>query len=125
MAYEIPGFKLGTLLAGADLTGSQYRFVKVNSSGVVVAVAAITDNPIGVLQNAPASGMPCEIMVMGVSKVKAFAALVAGVNLGCGTDGRGLTAATAGTTICGVVLEPVSNQNELATAMINCTARVV
>ena len=33
MAYEIPGFKLGTLLAHADLRGAQYCFVAVNTDG--------------------------------------------------------------------------------------------
>jgi hypothetical protein len=43
----------------------QYTFVKLNSSGEAIAVAAATDVPIGVLQNAPTSGQEAEVLVVG------------------------------------------------------------
>ena len=119
MAYEIPGFKLGTLLAGADLSTHQYKAVKVNSSGAVVLAAALTDACIGILQNAPTSGQPCEIMCDGVTKFKAGAAVTAGVGLSCGTDGRPITGTGVGTPQIGVALEGVANANEIGTALIS------
>lgn len=52
-----------TFIAGEDLSSDQYKFVKLNSSGQVVKAAAAA--AIGVLQNAPASGEPAEIALMG------------------------------------------------------------
>lgn len=56
--------------AGADLSAQQFRFVKLDSSGNVVAIAAVTDRSIGVLQNKPTSGQAAEIAIDGVVKVK-------------------------------------------------------
>lgn len=123
MAYEVPGFKLGTLLAGADLSTHQYKHVKLNGSGQVVTCAAVTDVSIGILQNAPVAGQPVELMSNGVTKFKAGAAVPTGSNLSCGTDGRGIVAAGAGTPVTGVVLEGVANANEIGTALINLPNR--
>jgi len=69
MAYEIPGFVLGTELAGADLSAAQYRFVDgVDGDGIHLAVAA--SQPLGTLNNAPADGGVCEVVTSGVAKVK-------------------------------------------------------
>lgn len=61
--------------AGADLSALQYTFVKLDSSGNVVAVAAATDIPVGVLQNAPTSGHTAEVLVIGGTKLVASAAI--------------------------------------------------
>jgi len=69
MAYEIPGFVLGTLLAGDDLSAAQYRFV-VGTAGDAIGLAAAASQPLGTLNNAPAEGEVCEIVTSGVAKVK-------------------------------------------------------
>lgn len=122
MAYEIAtanAVKI-TLVAGADLSAKQYHFVKLNSSGQAVAVAAATDLPIGVLQNAPLSGQEAEILVAGGSKLVlggtvAAAAIVspsaagAGVAIVAGTDttkfavGQALTGGASGEIITAIV----------------------
>lgn len=92
MAYEKPNEML-TLEAGADLSASQYRFVKVTGGQTCGAVAAATDHPIGVLQNKPdAAGRAAAIMVEGISKAKAGAAIAAGANLTIDAVGRVVTA---------------------------------
>ena len=53
-AYEKDGQIVIQKAAGADLSSSQYHFVKF-SSGSVIECAAATDVPSGVLQNAPES----------------------------------------------------------------------
>jgi hypothetical protein len=74
MAYEISNYSVKvTLVAGADLSALQYTFVKLNSSGEAIAVAAATDVPIGVLQNAPTSGQEAEVLVVGGTKLVASA----------------------------------------------------
>lgn len=122
MAYEIaPAVLKITLVAGADLSTHQYKFVKMNGSGQAVLCTAVTDVPIGVLQNDPKSGQEAEITVIGGTKVKAGVALAIGDAIGTdatstaqvvtvGTEttvynvGRVLTAATSG----------------LASALVNC-----
>jgi hypothetical protein len=59
-----------SLEAAADLSALQYTFVKRDTNGRAVAVAAATDIPIGILQNKPkALGQMAEIVVIGISKV--------------------------------------------------------
>ena len=67
MAYQQAQTKI-TLKAGADLSSSQYFFVKIDTDGDVV-LAGNGENAIGVLQNAPAEGEAANIAVAGVSKV--------------------------------------------------------
>lgn len=124
MAYEIPGLLL-TLTAGGDLSSSQYKFVKLNSSGQAVDIAAVTDIPIGVLQNSPASGDSATIMVHGVSKVQGDADLTKGNQIGPSVDGQAAAyAAGTDTTkyIVGQVLEDNTAAAGLITATIDCLA---
>ncbi|MGD9504559.1 MAG: hypothetical protein AB7W37_06590 [Syntrophobacteraceae bacterium] len=55
--------------AAEDLSNDQYRIV-VLDTGAVRRPNATTDVPLGVLQNAPASGEAAVVRVMGVSKVR-------------------------------------------------------
>ena len=68
MAYEIPGFVLGTLVAGDDLSSAQYRFV-VGTAGDEVGLCGAGLQPLGSLNNAPEEGDVCEIVTSGVAKV--------------------------------------------------------
>lgn len=83
--------------AGADLSTKQFYVVKDNGSGAAVVVAADTDLPLGILQNAPASGQGCELGV-GPNVVKGI--LGGNVAKGdlVGPDGNGkLVKRTVGT----------------------------
>jgi hypothetical protein len=89
-----------TFPAGADLSANQYQAVKLNSSGQVVAVAAITDIPIGVLQNQPnAAGKAAEVVVFGGTKMVASAAITLPALVGVDTAGKAkkIAAGTDGT----------------------------
>ena len=55
MAYEENQLTI-TVPASADLSASQYKFMKLNSSGQAVLVTAQADLIIGVLQNKPEAG---------------------------------------------------------------------
>ena len=103
MAFEIPGFSM-TLVAGADLSSSQYTGVKVNASGQAVTTVN-GDDIIGVLQNKPTSGQAATIVTSGVSLMKAGSGgVTAGDNASCDAGGTVITSAT-GDSIVGVVLE--------------------
>jgi len=107
MAYESVGVDIGTLTASADLSSSQYYFVKMSGDNTVTVCAAVTDKPIGVLQNKPESGESAVVRVFGVSKVSADATLAAGNIIGTSADGQAQpVAAGTETTVfnCGQVI---------------------
>lgn len=122
MAYEIPCFSI-TLPAGGDLSSSQFKFVKLNSSGQVVDVAAATDIPVGVLQNKPASGGAAEVMVIGITKVQGDADLAKGNQIGTSSDGQAAAYVNGTDTtkyVVGQVLLDNSAAGGIASALINC-----
>lgn len=123
MAFEQPGLML-TREAGADLSAHQHKFVKLNSSGQVVAMAANTDKPFGILQDKPAaSGRACQVMVSGVSKVQGDANLAKGDQIGSSADGQAAAYVPGTDTtkyIVGEVLEDNAAAAGLATVAFNC-----
>jgi len=129
MAYEINPYAVKiTLVAGADLSAAQYKFVKLDSSGNVIVCSAVTDAPIGVLQNSPASGVEAEIAVAGVTKVVAGAAITTAnlqtTAIGTDTSGRAV-AKTLGTDttnfVVGRPLLAAGAANDVITAIIDCS----
>lgn len=123
MAYEVPGFMI-TLQAAADLSGQQFRFVKLDANGQVAAITAVTDIPIGVLQDKPgAQGRAANVMINGVSKVVGGANLAKGDQVGPDVQGRAV-AYVAGTDTtkykCGQILEDNSTAGGLCTMLFDC-----
>lgn len=124
MAYEQSQPLKLSIPAGADLSTHQYKFVKL-SGDTVILCAALTDNPIGVLQNKPTSGLPAEIVCIGVTKVVADAALATiGTQIGTSANGRA-DAKILGTDVtefvAGRTLSVAGAANELLTALVNCS----
>jgi len=125
MAYEINNYSVrATFVAGADLSTKQYTFVKLNSSGQVIAAAAATDIPIGVLQNNPTSGQEASVTIVGGTKIVASAAATLGTALNFGTSsaGKAATLAVTDTTkyVLGVYLEAPAADGNIVAAVINC-----
>ena len=88
MAYETGLVTIGTLTAAADLSSKQYHFVVLASATSVNVATAITNAPIGILQNAPTSGQSAIVAVSGVSKVVADGTLAAGNFIGTSADAQ-------------------------------------
>jgi hypothetical protein len=127
MATEISAYAVKyTAVAGADLSTHQYKFVKQNASGQVILCAAVTDKPIGVLQNAPKSGEEAEVVVIGGTKIKGGEALA--VDSTIGTDASGtaqVVVAGTETTVYAVgrvILSATTASGGLASALVNCLA---
>lgn len=123
MAYESPQICIGTLTASADLSDKQYHFVKLASATTVAICAAVTDKPIGVLQNNPTSGQVAEICLFGISKISADATLAAGDVIGTSADGQAqpITLGTETTVhVCGQAIEAGAAGTTL-TAFVNIT----
>lgn len=124
MAWESgPSLKIPGLTAGADLSAAQYKFVEMASATTVTVCNAATDRPIGVLQNAPASGDAAEVLAFGISKVSGDADLAVGDLIGTSADGQA-DAKTPGTDTTEYVVGRVLRENTAAggliTAAINC-----
>ena len=88
MAYESPLVTIGTFTAGADLSAKQYHFVVMASATTVNVATAITNAPIGILQNDPESGEQAVVRLSGVSKVVADGTLAAGNFIGTSADAQ-------------------------------------
>lgn len=126
MAYEVFGFRTGTLLAAADHSANQYRCVALDAAGKIVLATVAGQKVIGVLQNAPLANQPCDIVHLGICPVKAGAAFANGAALMSGvTTGKPVTAATVGSTIIGFAVESAAAADEIVSALINCGAGVV
>lgn len=87
MAFELDVFSQ-TRQAGQDLSTHKYKFVKLNSSGQVVLCSATTDVPYGILQNAPGSLQPAQVMRQGISRLVFGGSIATGAN-SVGTDAAG------------------------------------
>lgn len=111
-----------TFVAGADLSAKQYYLVKL-SAGTVIPCAAVTDVPIGVVQNNPLSGEAAEVVLLGGTKVVSSANLAAGVQIGTTTAGK-VAALVAGTDttkyVVGTLVTAAGADGVIGTAVINC-----
>lgn len=125
MAYCSPEIKLTGFTAAADLSSHQFKFVKITANNTVNICAAVTDTPIGVLQNTPASGEAAEIVGIGVTKVSGDEALSAGDIIGTSADAQAQVVVPGTETtvyIAGQVITGTSAAGGVATAAVNCLA---
>lgn len=125
MAYEIPGQQV-SFQAAADLSAQQFRFVKLDANGQIAAITAVTDIPIGVLQDKPgAAGRAGCVMLNGISKIVGGANLAKADQVGPDAQGRAV-AYVAGTDTTkykvGQILEDNSVAGGLCTMVFDCSA---
>lgn len=109
--------------AGGDLSAKQFHFVKLNSSRQVVICAAVTDLPIGVLQNNPASGETAVVCPLGRTKVVADEELAVGDRIGCSSDAQAQVVVIGTETtvfFLGQVDQAAGAAGNYATAWVNC-----
>lgn len=125
MAYEFgPSLKVSRP-AGADLTTAQYKFVKLEADGDVILCTALTDRPLGVLQNTASTGQIAEVLIAGGTKVLIG---TGGVSTGnpvfVAASATGITdtvgdASASAAYVLGTYLEDGA-AGAIATAVINC-----
>lgn len=123
MATDSPVVLQRTYTAGADLSGQQYRFVKMNTSGAIVPIAAAIDRPLGVLQNNPASGQAAVVMSIGITKLYAGGSIAPSDGISTSAAGLALTVNLSATTpiiIAGTALSTGTN-GAVITAMVSTT----
>lgn len=109
--------------AGEDLSNDQYRWVILVSDGTVRRPDSEAEVGYGILQNAPAVGEAANIMVAGISKMQANAALGIGTfvmpeYVGAADAGKGKTSAGAPAYTRGLVLEASEAEDDLCTVLL-------
>ena len=107
-----------SLVAGEDLSSSQYYFVAVDTSGQAV-LTGDDGNPIGVVQNKPESGQAATICVYGVTKlyIGTESGLGAGYNVGCDSNSAGKVSDT-GSFRMGVTLEDPTAVGDIVSVLL-------
>lgn len=122
MAREYEGIDI-TMLAAEDLSSYQYHFITQASDTTVQLMNAAGDAPLGVLQNAPASGQPAVVRISGVSKLKANAAIAVGTQVkaefvGVTDCGKADAADTEGDIARGLVIQASGAEDDLCAALL-------
>jgi hypothetical protein len=105
-----------SFLAAEDLSTHQFKVMEL-SSGNVQRTNAITDVPIGVLQNDPASGGVADVMHDGVTRAVAGAAIAVGAKVACTAAGKVQTAATT-QHVLGVALTAAAADGDIITVLL-------
>ena len=105
--------------AAEDLSSDQYRFVILDSSGLVQRPDSAGEIAFGILQNAPASGEAAVVMVDGISKLQvnaalAINALVSPEYVSAADAGKGKSAGTNWKATRAIVVEASSAEDDLA-----------
>ncbi len=120
MASEINVGLDFTFPASGDLTGKQFLFGVLNSSGQV-AVAGANVSIVGVIQEEPAAaGRACAVRCFGISKVKLGGSVTANDKVASDASGKAVKATAAsvsagtpeplaGSYVAGIALESGSN----------------
>lgn len=118
MAYEMDTLDI-SLIAGADLSALQYRFVKLSADNTVVVCGA-DEQAIGILQNKPTSGLMARVRVFGVSRFSngTAGAIAYGVKVKSAANGQGVASTADKEIYFGIVLDGVAAQNEIATILL-------
>lgn len=123
MAYEIPGLKYGTLLAGEDLSSAQFLFGKVNSAGKIVKCSVSGEDSDGVIYGKPVSGVAVEMCGSRIAKVIAGSAIAAGAKVTTNASGKASTAAS-GDYYLGKALESVNADGEVITVLLKFNGKI-
>lgn len=121
MAWEQPNFCV-TFPAGSDLSGKQYYAVRLATDGQVEVCTSATERPLGILQNKPdAANVEANVMIIGVSKIMADAAIAVAGAIGTSADGQLVTKTGEGTDgfVIGTCLEASAQAGDVVTALIN------
>lgn len=125
MAIEIPGEKNGLCVAAADLSAKQFLFVKITAAFAVNVATASGEAVLGVLQNNPKSGQSATVMVTGVTKVVAGAAIAAGARVQSNATGAAITAtATAGHIEQGFALEAAAAAGDVISVQLERVGQI-
>lgn len=122
MAVEYTGIDVA-FTAGESLTAMQYRFVHQADDNSVDMLDSGTEFPVGILQNAPASGETAVVRVAGTSKLVMNAAVTVGTQVkaeyvGAADNGKGDAADTEGDIARGVCIQASGAEDDVGGVLL-------
>lgn len=127
MAIEHAGVRF-SFKAATDMSTYQYKVVKLSTSSAftVQVMSAASDEPIGILQNAPSAGQNADVFLInggGFSKVSADAAISIGSKVMSSADGQAASAlygvvSTGTSFFLGFALEAASTAGDIITVVL-------
>ena len=95
-----------SVIAGADMSANQYKFVKLSADNTIVLCSGTTDDMLGVLQNKPKSGEVARVRIMGVSRILVGASpLTYGTKVGTDANGTAVAKTADKSKYLGVVVK--------------------
>lgn len=117
MAVEYSGLDI-SFVAAESLATHQFRFVTQATDTTVQMMNAGTDFPVGILQNAPASGETAVVRIDGTSKLVMNAAVAVGAQLkgeyvGAADNGKGDAADTDYDIVRGVCIKASGAEDDV------------
>lgn len=126
MAIQSPQGIDFSFFAGEDLSGDQFKFVKLDPNGNVIKCTGVTDQPVGVLQNDPASGEEASVMITGISKVNASGVLALNAVIATDAASQAQVAVALQFPVGRVIELPAATASGgLVSCAINCSNPVV
>ena len=116
MSFQFPGMQI-TFEAGADLSTKQFFAVAIAADQQVDPSGAGLQS-VGVLQNKPsAAGRAATVMINGVTKASAGAAIAVNDAVAAAADGQFVTAAP-GDIVLGIALEAAAAADEIIAVLL-------
>jgi hypothetical protein len=118
MAYNNRGSNLPGIVAGADLTAAQHRFVQIDATGRAV-LAPAGGRVDAALENNPDIDVAASLCGPGsVVKIEASAAIAAGAAVASAANGQGVTAVSTNF-IAGICVEAAGAAGELCSVWMS------
>jgi len=107
-----------TFKAGADLTNSQYHFVKCDGASGVVACGVAKELSTGILQNTPVNTKAARVRLLGTSKLVMGGACSENALLTPDANGHGVLAAANKDFVGAIALETSGGADEIIEVLI-------
>jgi hypothetical protein len=109
-----------TYPVAADMSGDQFLFVTLNSSGEL-ELPTVNGGPVlGILADTPRAGTHGTVTLLGIEKVKAGAAITPLQPLAATTAGKAVPA-VAGNAACAIALEAAASGDVFSVLVIHAT----
>ena len=126
MSYGIHEYPVLPMQPGADMSGTQYNFCKLDSSGLVRPITDATSYAFGVVKNQPSSGTGqntqfiVSVVTGGVTQIQVAGAYAAGTYLKSDATGCGVSVtsdSTHGYYVAAQMLEASTAANDIVPCM--------
>ncbi|PWC48113.1 hypothetical protein TSA6c_16890 [Azospirillum sp. TSA6c] len=111
LAYEANMTRIGTFVAGEDMTDHQYKAVILSTTADDTAVKPTGQGVrcIGILQNAPKAGQQCDICIAGISPVIGGASVTRGSTVTVNAADGEVGPASSGDYVLGILTQSITD----------------